>query len=124
MNTSPAVLCSLINSLCVPVVMYASEALSWSKRNLNSLDRVYSQVFHKIFRVFVNVVIRQCHYFMGCLPLSLLAVVRKLNFLSKINKIGNNNMHLQPNWDEENCALCNKYNFPEYLNDIDYKYLM
>ena len=105
--------------------MYASEALSWSKRNLNSLDKVYSQAFHKIFRVFDNGVIRQCQYFMGCLPLSLLVVVRKLNFLSKINKLmKNNNMHFLPNWDEELFVLCNKYNFPDYLNDNDYKYLM
>ena len=33
-------------------------------------------------------------------------------------------MHFLPNWDEEHFALCNKYNFPDYLNDIDYKYLM
>ena len=33
-------------------------------------------------------------------------------------------MHFLPNWDEERVALCNKYNFPDYLNDNDYKYLM
>ena len=68
MNTTPAVLCSLINSFCVPVVMYATEAFSWSKRNLNSLDRVNSQAFHKVFRVFDNGVIRQCQYFMDAFP--------------------------------------------------------
>ena len=104
--------------------MHASEALSWSKENLNSLDQVYSQAFHNIFRVFDNGVIRQCRYFMGCLPLSLLVVVRKLNFLSKINKMENKNMQFLPNWDEEHFTLCEKYNFPDYLNDIDYKYLM
>ena len=91
---------------------------------LNSLDRVYSQAFYKIFRVFGNGVIRQCQYFMGCLPLSLLVVVRKLNFLLKINKMENNSTHLLPNWDEEHFAMCNKYNFPDHLNDNDYKYFM
>ena len=41
-SSSPAVLCSLINSFCVPILMYASEVLKSSSKDLRSMSFVYN----------------------------------------------------------------------------------
>ena len=45
LNTAPDVVCSLIDSQCVPILMFAAEALNWSKKNLKCLENAFNQSF-------------------------------------------------------------------------------
>lgn len=67
-NTSPEVLCSLINTFCVPVLLYACESLNWSNKLLNSLENAYSHAFMKIFKTSDKKIVEYCYYFRFLLP--------------------------------------------------------
>ena len=64
--------------------MYASEVLSWTRKELRSMVNVYNQVFHKIFRTFDNNIIITCQFYMNILPFDLLVDLQRLNFLDNI----------------------------------------
>src|SRR5271157_1484074 len=57
LNTSAELLCSLINAHCIPILLFASEALYWSAKYLRSMANVYNQAFYTIFKTFDNEVI-------------------------------------------------------------------
>ena len=82
LRTSERVLCSLANSICVPILLYATESVNLNTRDLNSLNQAYIQIFAKNFGTFDPIILEQCQYFMGYLPFRLLIDTRKLNFLS------------------------------------------
>ena len=62
LNTSPMVLCSLINSFCLPILLYGAEAVLWTNKMLSSIEYTYSQAFMKIFRTFDRKIIEYCQY--------------------------------------------------------------
>jgi len=111
-NTSPEVLCSLVQAFCLPVLLYAAEALNYSERLLCSLEKSYSQAFFKIFKTFDKQVIRSCQFFMGILPIKLLISQRKLNYLSKLRIINVPLFYVLCRNDEERIGECSKYCFP------------
>ena len=86
LKTSLVVLCSLIQSICIPVLLYATEALDLSSSNLNSLNQAYTQALAKVFGSFDRIVIEQCQFYLRLLPLKNLLDVRKLNFLTDHGK--------------------------------------
>jgi len=47
LKTSPAVLCSLLNSFCTPILLYACESLDWNNKSINSIENAYSKEFFK-----------------------------------------------------------------------------
>ena len=47
LNTSPTVLCSLINTFCVPILLYAVEAIYLNQKSLTSLENAFNQAFFK-----------------------------------------------------------------------------
>jgi len=86
LNTSPAVLISLIEAQCTSILLYASECLCWKKAALNSLENAGNQVYFKIFGTFDKSIAMHCMYYMGQLPLEMKIVKRKIQFLSKLKK--------------------------------------
>src|SRR5271165_6855399 len=87
LNTSAELLCSLINAHCIPILLFASEALYWSAKDLRSMANVYNQAFYKIFKTFDNEVIRNCQFYMNILPSNLLVDLRRLNFVDNIKNV-------------------------------------
>ena len=84
LKTSPVVLCSLINSFCTPILLYAVESLDFNNRSLRSMENAYSQAFFKIFNIYDQSIIKQCQFYMGYLPMCFLIDLRKLNFFNNI----------------------------------------
>ena len=125
LNTSLDVLCSLIESQCVPILLFAAESLKWSNKTLKSIENAYNQVFFKIFQTFDKELVKQCQYNLGYLPMRLLLDVRKLNFLTKLNNMSHYVMHkLVSKTDDEYLDLCQKYNFVMNPKCFNFKHVM
>ena len=125
LNTAPDVICSLIDSQCVPILLFAAEAQTWSKKNLKSLENAFNQAFFKIFKTFDRHIAEHCQFYLGYLPASLLLDVKKLNFHTKLRSMNFNLMHILINrGDDEYVALCSKYNFPVDVKFFNFKRAM
>ena len=72
---------SLIDTFCIPVLLYGVEALSLTKSDRNTLDFTYSTTFFKIFNVKETATIRLCQFYSRCLPASYRLDIRKINLL-------------------------------------------
>jgi hypothetical protein len=79
-HSSPVVLCSLINSYCIPILLYALETLRLSNKLLKSFENAYNQAFFKIFSTYDKNVVSHCQFYMGYLPIRLILDIRKLTF--------------------------------------------
>src|SRR6476469_11235025 len=86
MKTSATVLLSLIESHCIPILMYACECVVWNKSMINSMEHAYNQAYNKIFKTYDVIIVNRCKYHMGYLPVELKYVSKKINFLSCLNK--------------------------------------
>ena len=64
----PQVLISLINSYCLPILLYGMEALCLNRAPRNTIDFVYNSAFVKIFSVKQKQSILECEYFTENLP--------------------------------------------------------
>ena len=106
LSTSAELSCSLINAHCIPILLFASEALYWSAKNLRSMANVYNQAFYKIFKTFDNEVIRNCQFYMNILPFNLLIDLWRLNFVDSIK-----NMVIYVNCREEIKTIMHRYGF-------------
>lgn len=84
LNTSPVTLCSLIDHCCLPILLYASESIPWNKSLMQSIENAYSQAFFKIFHASDTHTLKCCQFYMGCLPIELRIMQKKLKFLSAI----------------------------------------
>ena len=51
-NSSPHLICSLFQSYCVPILLYAAECLTSNNSMFNNIEHVYLQAFIKIFHTF------------------------------------------------------------------------
>jgi len=123
LQTSPTVLCSLIDSYCTPVLLYALESLNWNNKLLNSLENAYSQAYFKIFSTYDKNVIAECHLYMGYLPIPFVLDVRKLNFLTRFMATNKNSV-LTSIHDDEYILLCNKYGIPVDGKLTNFKYFV
>lgn len=105
--SSPDVVLSLIESNCVPVLLYGLECVELNNSLLRSIENAYSQVFSKLFHTFDRSVIKQCQFYMGYLPAELKIANRKMNFLSKISLTNNFTCTLlDVNHNELFCEMC------------------
>ena len=77
---NPTVALSLMQSFCVPILLYAQEALHLKKCDVDKLDYAYNSMFVKIFNVKENQSILQCQFYSGYLPASYLIDLRILTF--------------------------------------------
>src|SRR5207244_4720240 len=86
LNTSVEVLCSLIYTYCIPILLYGCESLSWNAKQISSIENACTQAFGKMLKTFDKKVIMESQFFLGCLPVKFLLSIRKLNFMSSLNK--------------------------------------
>ena len=113
-ESSPSVIVSLIESYCVPVLLYSVDSIICNKSVIDKMENAYSQVFSKIFKTYDKNVLKQCQYFMNRLPVELKVVCRKINFLKDIQSSKNELCKLLHNISAKNelLDLCNLYNIP------------
>ena len=98
---------SLIESNCVPILIYGLECVELNNNLLHSIENAYSQVFSKLFHTFDKSVIKQCQFYMGYLSAELKIANRKMNFLSKISLTNNFTCTLlDVNLNELFCEMC------------------
>ena len=92
-TTSEEVIIHLINTKCLPVLLYSTEAIYLTKSDLKSLDFTFRRLLFKIFRTSsVDIVNNACTYF--CISsVSDIIVKRQRNFMSKL-KISDNQLIL------------------------------
>ena len=73
---------SLIDTFCIPVLLYGVEGMPFTKTDRNALDFTYSTTFFKMFYVKEAATIKLCQFYSRCLPPSYRLDIRKLNFLN------------------------------------------
>ena len=88
-DSSAAVLLSLIESCCVSILTSACESILWSKTMLKAIESAYSQANQKIFKTFDSKVILQCQWFTGQLPIELKIALRRVTLLRNLKKSDN-----------------------------------
>ena len=76
---------SLCNSYCVPMLLYAVEAMNLTKTEKLRLSSPFNRLFSKLFKSFDRSVVQQCQYYMSCLPLDYVIDLRHCNFLFKFH---------------------------------------
>ena len=86
-NNNPAVVLSLTESFCTPVLLYGLEALNMSAASSNAIDFAYNSVFCKVFNVKESITISVCQYHSGFLPASCLLDLRRLKFFNGLLKL-------------------------------------
>jgi hypothetical protein len=107
---------SLIDIFCIPVLLYALEALNLTKSERSTLDFTYSTVFFKLFKVKDKLNIKLCQFYSGCLPPSCRLDIKKLNFVNALQFL-KNSMPMQLiaiGGREEFVSLANKYKLASY----------
>jgi len=85
LNTSPPLLVSLINSFCIPIILYGLVAVTPNNKINKTINTAFSLAFSKIFSTFDTSIIEQCQYYLGVFPLSRTLEFNKFNLLGKIS---------------------------------------
>ena len=83
----------LLESISVPILLYALEALNLNKSELNSLEFTFSKALYKIFRVSSTENLKFCMNAYNILNISERYIMRKNRFLSKLRTIDNVNLN-------------------------------
>ena len=71
---------SLIDTFCIPVLLYGVEAMPFIKTDRNALDFTYSTTFFKMFYVKEAATIRLCQFYSRCLTSKLQIRRQKTKF--------------------------------------------
>lgn len=87
--SSPVVIISLVESYCLPILLYGLEGLSLNKSLTEQLDAAYSQLYTKLFKTFDKTSIYLCQYYLNKIPLKYIINNRKINFLISVSKFSN-----------------------------------
>ena len=102
---------SLCNSYCVPMLLYAVEAMHLTKTEKLRLSSPFNRLFSKLFKSFDRSVVQQCQYYMSCLPLDYVIDLRHCKFLFKLQSIDNNFIKLFADTANRDLTeICLKYN--------------
>ncbi len=83
------VVLSLINSFCIPVLLYGLEAFSLKQSNVNKINSLLNTVYSKVFNVRDNQTILECQFYSGQLPLSYILDLKTLNFHKSLITVPN-----------------------------------
>jgi len=81
---SDLVTLELISTIALPCLLYAIEAIPFTKSFLRTLDHPWTRVFNKIFNTFDADVILSSQFYSGHLPLEHVAKSRKVRFLNNM----------------------------------------
>jgi len=79
------VLYHLLNTFCLPILLYGLEALPISKANLCTLQSTWNVALYKIFKLKSVSNLYYVQYFMGTLPVNYALDLRTLSFLQKLS---------------------------------------
>jgi len=63
------VILSLVDSFATPVLLYGLESAGLTSSHIGKLKYLFRSIFVKLFSTFDNLVIEQCQYYTGYLPL-------------------------------------------------------
>ena len=88
-----AVILSLINSFCLPILTYGFDAIKLNKASYSTLESAYTTAFAKIFHTYNGAIIRECQLHCGCLPIKYLIDLKRINFLCNLPLT--NNTHIR-----------------------------
>lgn len=116
---SPPVVIPLVQSQCVPILLYGMDCIKLSKSLLSSLENAYSLIYSKLFRTFDKNIIKQCQFYMGELNAELNIVNRRLNFLSKLSSCNNTYCNLMDSKHTELFSLLCEYNYDVKKLDLN-----
>jgi hypothetical protein len=83
-RTEIRVLVQLLNSFCVPLLTYATEAITLYKSDYSRLEAAYSLAFSKIFNSYNAVTVRSRQFHCGSLLVCYQIDMKKINFLQKL----------------------------------------
>ena len=101
----------LCNSYCVPMLLYAVEAMNLTKTERLRLSSPFNRLFSKLFKSFDKSIVQQCQYYMSCLPLEYVIDLRLCKFLYKLQTLDNHLIQLfAGNAKRELTEICLKYN--------------
>ena len=120
-KASAMIILSLVNSYCVPVLLYGCESILLKSKHRNSLDNAYRAVFAKIFSTCDNGKILNCQFYCGVLPINYSADIRTFQFYNSLMKTANLNvkLHFQRTGFKEYEQLCRKYGLNiNYLQNL------
>ena len=85
---------SLIVSKCLPLLMYGLTALHLLKSEKSKLDNCIDLVMAKIFGSYNKVILRQCLFYTGYLPVSLFIDLSAIKFLKNVINLIDTNSQL------------------------------
>jgi hypothetical protein len=88
-RTEIGVFLKLLDSFCVPLLTYNSEAIKLLAKDYKYLESVFSLAFVKLFGSYNNDTIRLCQYYTRSLPICYRIDQKKIQFLMKISKSNN-----------------------------------
>ena len=80
---------TLCNAQCLPILLYCSESMSMTKTEKCKLAHPYYRLFSKLFHTFNATIIKECQWYLNCLPPQYLVDLRTLKFYNKFQSIGN-----------------------------------
>ena len=80
---------SLVKTFCVPLFMFSLSAVILNASSLKSIDSLLYSAFGKIFKSFDHKILDYCMFYSNCLPSRFEYFNRRMNLLSKLEKIEN-----------------------------------
>ena len=88
-NASEDVIIQLLQSKCMPIILYGTEVCGLLKRDKQSINFSVTRIFMKIFKTSSVDVVRYCQYFFHFLPVEYLLEIRESKFLFSFCKSDN-----------------------------------
>jgi len=83
-NDSIDIVISLLSSVCVPTLMYATELIGDNVAVVDKLSKSYDRSIMKIFSTFEKNTVRLCQYYTGLLPINYQIDLQRVMFLRRI----------------------------------------
>jgi len=74
----------LAQSICVPGLLYGTEAFNFNKTTIRELELPWSRVFYKVFKTFDPEIIKYCQYYCGYSTMADMITSKRIKFLRKI----------------------------------------
>jgi len=88
-GNKPELVIPLCSSFCLPLLLFASESMDLNSSEKSQLSWPFSRLFVKLFHVTDSTTIKQCQFYMHCLPTADLINLRTLNFLASLTTCSN-----------------------------------
>jgi hypothetical protein len=114
---------SMINTFCLPSLMYGMEAICLTKKQIDNISYTYNAAFMKLFKSFDKHIIFQCQFYCSCLPLNYLIDLYTLNFYLKLSLLTSEPASILFSWfgNEDRFKINSKYNIDNADNSFEIK---